>query len=493
MLQLIAEGFLGLINVSSILSMIAGLAVGLSFGAMPGLNATIGITLLLPVTFTLEPTAAMLMLIGVYCGATFAGSISAILINTPGTAAASATVLEGYPMTQQGRAPIALSIALRGSVVGGVASGICLLLLAPQVAKIALLFGAPDYFMLAVFGLTIIASVSSKNLLKGLVMAGLGLLACCVGIDPLQGTYRLTFGSNILARGFDMVPALIGLFAVSELFNQIEKKVMYIDRPPQVKLGKAHGWADMMKYKFLMLRSSVIGILVGACPGTGAAIAAFLSYGMAQSTSKEPEKFGHGSEEGLCASETANNAVTGATLIPMLTLGVPGDSVTAVLMGALTIQGLSPGAQLFTKHAQMTYGVLVGFVVIQVLMFFMGKAAIRGFSEITKIPYYILLPMVLGFCMVGAYACSNNTTDILVALVFGLIGYIAPKFGFPTTPMLIGLVLGNLAEQNLGRTLSVYGTPAILVQRPISLVFLILSILSVAVVLIRKLKGRKQR
>ena len=487
----IAAGFLSLLNLEAIFGMVAGLAVGLSFGAMPGLNATIGITLLLPVTFSLNPGPAMLMLIGVYCGATFAGSISAILIKTPGTAAASATVLEGYPMTLQGKAPVALSIALRGSVIGGVFSGLCLLFLAPQVAKLALKFGAPDYFMLAVFGLTIIASVSSQHLLKGIAMAALGLLATCIGIDPLQGTYRLTFGSEILARGVDLVPALIGLFAVSELLNQCEKKTMFMTRPPQVKMGHEHGWKDMMKYKWLMLRSSIIGVIVGACPGTGAAIAAFLSYGTAKSTSKEPEKYEHGSEEGLCASETANNAVTGATLIPMLTLGVPGDSVTAVLMGALTIQGLSPGSQLFVKYADMTYGVLVGFIVIQILMFFLGKLAIKTFSHLTKIPYYILLPMVMGFCVVGAYACSNNTTDILIAIVFGVIGYLAPKFNFPTTPMLIGIVLGNLAEQNLGRTLSVYGTPAILVQRPISLFFLVLSMISVGVVLIGKIRGKK--
>lgn len=492
MLESIIGGFGSLLSIEAILAMVAGLAVGLSFGAMPGLNATIGITLLLPVTFTMSPGPAMLMLIGVYCGATFAGSISAILIKTPGTAAASATVLEGYPMTLQGKANTALNLALRGSVIGGVFSGLCLLFLAPQVAKLALQFGAPDYFMLAVFGLTIIASVSSKHLLKGIVMAALGLFVKCIGIDPLQGTYRLTFGSDILARGVDLVPALIGLFAVSELFNQIEKKVMHMSRPPKLKKGEKHTWGELLKYKWLMLRSSIIGVIVGACPGTGAAIAAFLSYGTAKSTSKEPEKFGTGAEDGLLAAETANNAVTGATLIPMLTLGIPGDSVTAVLMGALTIQGLAPGTQLFTKYASMTYGVLVGFLVIQVLMFFMGKVATKTFSQLTRIPYYILLPMVLVFCVVGAFSCSNNLTDILVAIVFGIIGYVAPKFNFPTTPMLIGIVLGNLAEQNLGRTMTVYGDASVFLQRPVSIIFLALSVVSVAVALLGKLRDHRK-
>lgn len=455
MLELIGTALVDMLDFSTIIGMIAGLAVGLSFGAMPGLNATIGITLLLPVTFGMNPAAALLMLIGVYCGATFAGSISAILIKTPGTAAASATVLEGYPMTLKGKASTALSIALRGSVIGGLFSG--------------------------------------KSILKGVVMAVLGLLVNTIGIDPQQGVYRLTFGSDILVRGVDLVPALIGLFAVSELFSQAEKKILRLSQPPQVKMQKAHGWMDMLKFKWLMLKSSIIGVIVGACPGTGAAIAAFLSYGEAKRSSKHPEEFGNGSEEGLCAAETANNAVTGATLIPMLTLGIPGDSVTAVLMGALTIQGLTPGTELFTKHADMTYIVLVGFIIVQILMYFMGRLAIRGFSQITRIPYYILLPMVMAFCMVGAYSCSNNMTDILIAIIFGLIGYIMPKFGFPTTPMLIGIVLGDLAEKNLVRTMAVYsGDLSVFFTRPIALLFFVLSIVSVGFALYQKKRDKQK-
>ena len=496
MLGLLGNALVNMLDLSTILGMVAGLAVGLSFGAMPGLNATIGITLLLPVTFGMSPAAAMLMLIGVYCGATFAGSISAILIKTPGTAAASATVLEGYPMTLKGKASTALSIALRGSVVGGLFSGVCLLFFAPQLANLALKFGAPDYFMLTVFGLTIIASVSGKSILKGVTMAALGLLVTTIGIDPQQGVYRLTFGSDILVRGVDLVPALIGLFAISELFSQAEKKILRLSQPPQVKMDKAHGWKDMLKFKWLMLKSSIIGVIVGACPGTGAAIAAFLSYGEAKRGSKHPEEFGNGSEEGLCAAETANNAVTGATLIPMLTLGIPGDSVTAVLMGALTIQGLTPGTELFVKHADMTYVVLVGFIIVQILMFYMGKLAIRGFSQITKIHTNAINSngnKMISFRNNSTYSCSNNMTDILIAILFGLIGYIMPKFGFPTTPMLIGIVLGSLAEKNLVRTMAVYaGDVSVFFTRPISLLFLALSVVSVAFALLQKHRDKKK-
>ena len=317
----------------------------------------------------------------------------------------------------------------------------------------------------------------------------LGLLSSTIGIDSLQGIYRLTFKMPSLARGINLVPALIGLFAISELFTQCEKKILKLQKPPAIDKTKKFGWIDLFRYKWLVLRSSVIGILVGACPGTGAAVSAFLSYGAAKSVSKHPEEFGNGSQEGLCASETANNAVTGATLIPMLTLGIPGDSVTAVLMGALTIQGLSPGTQLFTKYATMTYSVLVGFVIVQILMYFMGQGAIKVFALLTRIPYYILLPMVFGFCVVGSYACSNNITDIWVAIAFGIIGYVAQKYGFSTTPMLIGLVLGNLAEQNLSRTLSAYGTPAALLQSPICVLFLAVSVISISAVIIRQIRG----
>lgn len=493
MLEYLAGACVHVFTLINFLAMVIGLAVGVSFGAMPGLNATIGITLLLPLTFGMEPAAAMLMLIGVYCGATYAGSISAILINTPGTAAAAATVLDGYQMTLKGKAGAALSLSLHGSVIGGLVSGLALLLFAPQLAQLALKFGAPDYFMLAVFGLTIIASVSGKSILKGMVMAALGLLVCSVGIDPQQGVYRFTFGSMILTRGFDLVPVLIGLFAISELFSQAEKKIIKMQTPPRVKADKQYGWRYMWKYKWLMFKSSLIGIIVGICPGTGAAISAFLSYGEAKRCSKHPENFGRGAEEGVVASETANNAVTGATLIPMLTLGIPGDSVTAVLMGALTIQGLSPGPDLFVKYADMTYVVLVGFIIVQILLFYMGKLAIRGFSQITRIPYSVLLPIVFCFCVVGAYSCSNNTTDILVALIFGVIGYIAPKFGFPNTPLLIGVVLGGLTEKNLVRTMAIYGNNLLVFfQRPISMIFICLCILSVFYALRQKKAMAKQ-
>lgn len=491
-MQLIISSLLSCFHWQNLLGMVLGLGVGLFVGAMPGLSGVIGISLLLPFTFGMEPTMALLMLVGTYCGATYAGSISAILIKTPGTAAAAATVLDGYQMNLKGRAQEALSVALYASVFGGLFSGLVLLTVAPQLAKVALKFNSADYFMLAVFELSVISAVGGKSICKGLVMACFGVFASTIGIDPTEGVYRFTFGTITLSKGIALVPALIGLFAISELLNQTEK-LFHAEKVEQsASASSKYGWKHMWRYKWTMLKSAVIGVVIGATPGTGAAIASFMAYGEAKRCSKHPEEYGHGCPEAVAASESANNGVTGATLIPMLTLGIPGDVITAVLMGALMIQGLNPGPQLFTQHADMTYTVIVGFLIVNILMLYMGKLAIRAFGQVCKVPYSVLLPVVLAFCLVGAYACSNSIYDCLIAIVFGVIGYLAEKFDFSTTPMLIGLVLGSLAEQNLIRTLtSSQGSLSVFVQRPISLLFIILTVLFVGYNLYSRHKQKK--
>jgi len=493
MLEYILYGLIQSFTWMNLLAMVVGMAVGLVVGAMPGLSITMGITLLIPMTFGMPPATAILMLVGVYCAGTYAGSISAILIKTPGTAAAACTVIDGYAMSQKGQSKLALNLALYASVFGGLFSGVTLLLFAPQIAKAALKFGPPEYFMLAVFGLTIIASVSGKSILKGLIMASIGLLASTIGIDPIQGVYRLTFGSGILAKGVSLVPALIGLFAISELFAQMEKGHHKVSNIAEIKGDKKFGFKDLFKYKAILLKSSIIGVIVGAIPGTGAAIASFMSYREAKRTSKNPELFGNGSPEGIVASESANNGVTGATMIPMMTLGIPGDVITAVLMGALMMQGMSPGPLLFTQQGKTVYTIIVGFFIVNIGMLFMGKLAIRAFGNICKIPYSILLPVVLGFCLVGSYSCSNSMADVLIALAFGVIGYILPKFGFPTTPALIALVLGPIAEQALVQSMVISdGSPTIFFTRPLSLVFFLLAAVSVYYSLKQKHGGKKK-
>ena len=469
----------------NILCMALGVGFGIIVGALPGLSVTMGVSLMLPLTYGMNPTAAILMLIGVYCGGIYAGSISAILLNNPGTVASAATAADGYQLAQKGKADLALNTALYSSVIGAFISGVVLLVSAPQIAKFALRFGPPEYFMLAVFGLTIIAGVSGKSLSKGLVMASLGLLFATVGLDPVSAMSRFSFGTVSLLAGIDLIPALIGLFAISEIFNQAEKGVKKLCVNTDFEKEK-FSFKTLLPFKKTILRGSLLGVMIGAIPGTGGAIASFLSYNEARRVSKDPDSFGKGSLDGIAASESANNGVTGATLIPMMTLGIPGDTVTAVLLGALMIQGLSPGPQLFTQNADIAYTVMIGFLVVNIILFIEGKFAVRLFAKVLLVPANVLLPIVMGFCLIGAYAVSNNMYSVIIALFFGVIGYILPKFGYPTTPMLIALILGPLAEKSLMQSLIMSdGSFLIFVTRPISIVFFVFVLTTITFSIVR--------
>lgn len=477
-------------DVANILFMVLGVAFGIFVGALPGLSVTMGVSLMLPLTYGMNPTAAILLLIGVYCGGIYAGSISAILLNNPGTVASAATAVDGFQLAQKGKADLALNMALYSSVAGAFISGVVLLVSAPQIAKFALRFGPPEYFMLAVFGLTIIAGVSGKLLSKGLVMACLGLLFSTVGLDPVAAMSRFSFGTVSLLAGIDLIPALIGLFAISEIFNQAEKGVQRLSVNTDFKKEK-FSIKSLFPYKKTILRSSIIGVIIGSIPGTGGAIASFLSYNEARRASKDPDSFGKGSLDGIAASEAANNGVTGATLIPMMTLGIPGDTVTAVLLGALMIQGLSPGPQLFIENADIAYTVMIGFLVVNIIMFIEGKFAVRLFAKVLLVPTNILMPVVMGFCLVGAYAVSNNMYSVTIALFFGVLGYILPKYDYPTTPMLIALILGPLAEKSLMQSLIMSdGSFLIFISRPISIIFLVMVLITITFSLVRNIKKR---
>ncbi|MCD8052995.1 MAG: tripartite tricarboxylate transporter permease [Lachnospiraceae bacterium] len=476
--------------------MIIGVAVGIVIGALPGLSATLAVTLMLPFTFSLDATAGILLLIGAYCGGVYGGSITAILIKTPGTPASVASVADGFALTKEGKAYEALMASLYGSVVGGVLSGVALLFIAPTIAKLAVNFGPPEYFALAVFGLTIIASVSGKSLAKGLMMAGLGLLICCVGIDPYEGQTRFVFGQSFLYSGIGMVPVMIGVFAISEVFNQIEIHIRSVSEEfghVEVKAGKKKwGIRELLEYWKTLLKSSVTGIIVGAIPGTGGAIASFLSYNNEKMSSDHPEEFGNGSMTGLIAAETAKNATTGATLIPMLTLGIPGDTVTAILLGALTIHGLSTGPKLFTDYGVLVYTVILGFFVVNIIMLFQGKLAIRWFARLTSVPSAILMPIILILCLVGAYSSNNNWTSVWIALVSGFIGFILQKFDYPMAPLLIAMVLESLTEMSLRQSLIMSdGSLLIFVTRPICLIFLLLAVFSVFLPFIQKRRRKR--
>ncbi|ASN06818.1 tripartite tricarboxylate transporter permease [Virgibacillus necropolis] len=476
-----------------ILAMIFGVAAGIVIGALPGLSATMGVALMLPLTFGMPPTAGMLLLIGIYCGGIYAGSVSAILLKTPGTAASAATVEDGFALAQQGKAHTALNLSIYASVAGGLISGFALLFFAPQIAKVALGFGPPEYFMLALFGLTIISSVSGNSISKGLIMGCLGVLVSTVGLDPITGGERFIFNTTFLLSGIDLVPALIGLFAISEVFNQIAKGSKSIASGATLKKEK-FSIKDFLSLKKVIAKSSIIGVIVGAIPGTGGTISAFISYNEAKRSSKKPEEFGKGSYEGIVASESSNNGTTGATLIPMMTLGIPGDVVTAVLLGGLMIQGLTPGPQLFTENADIVYTIMVGFILVNIIMLILAKMAIPWFAKITSIPSNVLMPIVLVLCLIGSYAVNNSLSSVGIAIFFGVIGYFLPKYGYSVTPMLIAIILGPLAEKSLRQSLILSdGSFMIFFQRPISILFLVFCLLSVFVPLLAKYKERRKQ
>ena len=478
MLEYIAEGFLACLQWQSILNMILGCAFGIVIGALPGLGPMMGIALLLPFTFGMESVHGMLLLVGVYCGGIYGGSITAILIRTPGTAASAATVEDGFALSQQGRAFSALQMACTASVIGGLLSGIVLLFGSPQVARMALRFGPPEYFTLALFGLAIISRVSGTSILKGITMALLGILFTTIGMDPVQGVFRYSFGSLVMLSGINLISVIIGLFAVSEVLNQVFKGQATI-KTEGSSLEDSFDFMEVWRTKWNILRSSLIGIVIGAVPGTGASISAFLAYSEARRTSKKPELFGHGSLEGIAASEAANNATCGGTLIPMMTLGIPGDATTAILLGGLLIHGLTPGPTLFTNHPNVVYPILIGFILLQFIMMFEGQLAIRFFARMTNIPLSILMPVVFNLCLIGTYACANTMNVVIVMAVFTAIGYIMPKLGYPTIPMLIAFVLGSITETSLRQSLVLsQGSLSIFFTRPISLLFLLMVFLS---------------
>ena len=477
----------------SLLWMNIGLAAGIIIGALPGLTGTMGIALLLPLTYGMSSIHGMMLLLGVYCGGIYGGSITAILINTPGTPASAATSLDGYPMAQHGHAKRALHDALAASMIGGLISCIILLTCAPMVAKFALNFGAREYFALSLFGLTIIASVGGKLVLKGLLMGFAGLLLGCVGIDSLEGVSRFTFGNNYLTGGFNIIPVLIGLFAITEIMTKSRDINKAVGTTVAVEEEKV-SFADVLRYKIVLLKSSVIGAFIGAVPGTGAAIASFLVYNEAHRTSKHPEEYGMGSEEGLVACESSNNAVTGATMIPLLTLGIPGDTNTAVLLGALTMQGIQPGPMLFTKQANWVYSIMIGMMLVNLFMYLQGRLFVKGFSNITKISTKIMVPCLVVLCVIGAYAIKYNTFNAAAMVVIGVIGYLLKKLDFPLTPMVIGLVLGNLCESNMRRALLLSrGNWLTFFQSPIACVFLALAVFMLFFPMIRDALANKKK
>lgn len=472
----------------NILMMNIGLAAGTVIGAMPGLNVIFAIAILLPITFGMDSLPGMYLMLASYCGATYGGSITAILINTPGTPNAAATTFDGYPMAQQGRAGDALKIALVGSTLGGLISCFALLFFAPTVAKIAYHIASPEYFALCLFGMCAVIGMSERNIFKGVIMSFLGLAASTVGISMLDGTSRFTFGNSNLLAGFRQATVILGVFAISEVLIKLKNISGSDVKGISANFKKSTlKTVEILRHWKTVLVSSVIGVVVGAIPGTGGALSAMFSYDTAKRMSKHPENFGKGELEGVLAPETGNNAVTGATLIPLLTLGIPGDAAVAVLLGALTMQGVTPGFSLFTDGSPWVWAIMLGLILINIFMFLQGQLFIRAFVNVTRVPMIVLLPCIVIATVMGAFAISNTTFDVFVMISFGILAYILRRFDFPIAPFVIGLVLGEIAEVNLRRSMMLSkGSFAIFLTRPISLVIIILSVLLLCMPFIKR-------
>lgn len=460
--------------------LLASVLGGIVIGALPGLSGSIGIVLMLPFLVYVDSATALVMMSGMFCGSMYGGSVSAILISTPGTPSAAATVLDGYPLAQQGKAGKALGVAAIASTMGGIISTLCLIFIAPQLAKIALRFGPVEYFALMVFGLTIMASVSTQSLLKGMLSGFFGLLIATIGIDPIFGRTRFTFGQLRLLTGFPIVPVLIGLFAVSEVFGRLFAKDEPVDRRRIAMKDILPSWSELKVLIPVIIGSSILGVAIGIIPATGGAIASFMAYNEARRFSKHPETFGKGNLAGIAAPEAANNGTTGGAMIPLLTLGVPGDVVTAVMLGALIMIGVRPGPLLFAEEPLLVTSLFSGFMAAQVLILIVGLFGVKVFPLFLRAPSRVLFPIILALCFLGSYSLGNSVNDMAITLAFGVLGYFMKRHGFAAPPVILGIILGPIAEQELGRALVISrGDWSVLVKSPIAIVFYLLGIASV--------------
>ncbi len=472
------SGLYALLDPSLLVLLFAATLGGVIIGALPGLNATTGAALLLPFTITMDPIPAIAILTTIYCAATFAGAITAILINTPGTSASATTCLDGFPMAQRGEAGRALGMATVSSTIGGIISVVCLMLAAPLMARMAYNFAPPEYFALTVFGISMLATIGDGTPMKNIIAGALGVLLATVGKDLLTTVERFTFGFNELSEGIGFVPVMIGIFGISELLVQAERLNMD-HKLIQMKAIKLPSREDYLKVWKTILRSSGIGTFIGILPAEGATVASMIGYNEARRWSKTPEKFGKGAIEGIAGSEAANNSATGGAMVPTLALGIPGSPTAAVILAGLMVHGLQPGPTMFTEQAEFAYAIFWAMLLVNVMFIFVGLFGAKIFARVTFVPVQILWPIVFTFSIVGAYALDQSMLDVYIALASGVIGYFMRRFGYSVVPLAIGLILGGMLEKRLGQSLIMLDDQWwLMFTRPLSLLFFVLTILA---------------
>lgn len=499
MFELLHSGVLANLAPSMLLLVLIGTAAGMAVGAMPGLSATMGLALLVPFTFVMEPTRALVLLGAFYMGAIYGGSFTAILVNAPGTPSSVATALEGYRMTKKGKSELAVVGATFGSLVGGVIGVIALIFLAPPLADFSLRFGPQEYFWIAIFGLTIIISMASGSLLKGLIGGLIGLLLATVGVAPVGGDVRFTFGEPMLQGGVPLIPAMVGLFTIPEVIRLVARKgreaQMGTGREQRQKVG------SMVKLIFSrpvnLVRSSVIGTAVGILPGAGGSVANLVAYNEAKRASKHPETYGKGEIDGVVAAESANNATIGGGMIPTLTLGVPGTPPDAIILGVLLLHGLRPGAELFTTSGELVYTFIIALAVSAIMMVPVGLIGGRALQRgVMTMPARYLAPGITVLTIVGAYAVRTSVVDVVIMLVLGVAGYFLSRAGISAAPIVLGLILGSIAETGLVQGLLTAQGEELpwltFFTRPLSMVLIAMTLLSLLWPLVRSWRQRRR-
>lgn len=483
-----------------LIALVVGCAVGYFVGAMPGIGGGIGITLLIPFTYSMRPDIAIVMMTAIYMTSEYANAIPAIAINTPGTSSAVATCFDGYPMAQNGYITRAISYSLNASVVGGLMGIFALIIFAQPLVYFALKFGAGEYFALGTIGIVLIASMRGKNSLKSIISGLFGFWLSLIGVDMLTGQIRFNFGTTHLMERLSLIPVIIGLLAFPEIIKGVEswKKSLARERETGVRVlpvKEDDGYLPMreiLKYKFTILRAGIIGIVIGVIPGVGASIASLLGYEVEKKSSKYPHLFGTGVPEGIIAAETSNNSVVAGALIPTLTLGIPGSVQSAIIMVIFMIHGIVPGPQLYNHSRDLVYVIYAGLILGVFVMWLMGRVTLRHIGIIKKIPFSIIVPVVLVLCYVGAFSLTGSIIDANIAFGLGLVGYFMKKNGFLTAPAVIGMVLGSMTEVNFRRAvLQGHGGYSLLFGRPIALTILIIAAASLVWALWSEHKAKK--
>ncbi len=477
-------------NPENLLIMAIGTIAGYFIGAMPGLTATIGMALLIPFTYGMNSYSALILLMAVFNASFFGGGITAVLVNTPGTPSAAVTCFDGYPLARQGKAKKALGMLVWASAIGMFFSFVLMIIFAVPLAVFSLRFGPPEYFVLAIMGLSVVAGLSPDNLNKGMIMVALGLFFTTIGIDPITGNFRYVVDFHLL-DGIPFVPVMIGLFAVSEVFSLItegsEQKAI------EKIVGEGLTVKELLRSAKTLIKGTLIGFFVGVVPAAGPNIASFLSYNEAKRSSKTPENYGKGELDGIAAGECANNAACGGSLVTTLVLGIPGSSPAAVLIGALMLHGITPGPMLFAKRPEIPYTIFATTVLAVPLMIAIGVLCARVFALVTLVPKSVLAAIVLATCTVGSYAVSGSMYGVWIAYIFGVLGYFAKRLNFPVAPMVLAVVLGRMAESNFRLSMLMGGAElSIFFTRPLSILVIILTLLMFAAPLLQTRRQQKK-